>query len=522
MWPPYGPPPACFGARLVIFFQKWNAALAPTATLRLSIRFTQALLATLSLLLAGCASSSRITEKPAAATTLQTLSVSPIPEFKERIDALLPDSLFPPSTVGIMVVSADDGRILYQLNPDLLLMPASNEKLFTSAAALSVLGPDYRFLTTVSVDTGEVPSIFIHGGGDPLLSTEDLDSLARVTSTLLAHDKSWLLRGDVSLFDDVPWGEGWMWDDAVGSDGMAITPLSLNGNAIRIHVRAGTRPGDSLNVIVEPQTAYVTVDNRGITADDTTHPLEVTRRLTDPSNTIIITGTLPPWKYYSTDLAVYEPSWYALRVFSEHLATYGIRCTGMVLDTLTSTAHPLCTFYRRLDSIVTNMNRVSDNLSAECLLKTIGATRWGAPGSAESGVSVIKSFLASHSLDTTRMSIVDGSGVSRYNLTTARNIARLLQLIYQDQKLFPTFYNSLAGPGEHGTLSGRMRRTSAERNLRAKTGTLRGASAFSGYVKDAGGKMLVFSVILQNFLENSRSYRQVQDKIGVILSQWKE
>lgn len=422
-----------------------------------------------------------------------------------------------------MVVSLADGRSLYELNPDLFFMPASNEKLFTSAAALSLLGPGYRFQTSISVDTTDVPTLYIRGTGDPLLTTTDLDSLARVTSSMVPHDKAWLLEGDVSFFDDIPWGEGWMWDDEADPDGMAVTPLSLNGNTVRVGIRGGWNPGDTLAVRIEPKTGYVTVQNKGLTAVDTIgQHIQATRHPGDASNTILITGTLRPLDTSSVRVSVKEPAWYTLRVFSERLAAYGIRCTGMVLDTLSLTAHPLCTCSRALDTIVTNMNRVSDNLSAECILKTIGAIKGGPPGTAATGIYAIRNYLAAQGLDTTRMVIADGSGVSRYNLNTARNITGVLQIMYRDQTLFPLFYNSLAAPGEHGSLSGRMRGTTTEGNLRAKTGTLRGASAFSGYVRAADGNMLAFSIIMQNFHGNLRSYRQIQDRIGVYLSQWRK
>jgi D-alanyl-D-alanine carboxypeptidase/D-alanyl-D-alanine-endopeptidase (penicillin-binding protein 4) len=453
----------------------------------------------------------------------QIPSISPLPELKARLDELLPDSLFPPSNVGVMVISLKDGRNLYELNPDLLFMPASNEKLFTSAAAFSVLGPGYRFNTAVSFDTTVVPVIYIRGGGDPLLSTVELDSLAASVGTMVPHNRTWRLAADVSLFDDVPWGEGWMWDDEADPDGMAIAPLSLNGNTVRIRIRGGNTPGDTLAVTVEPQTDYVCIENRGSTFVDTTgEPLRITRRLTELSNTIVITGTLCPDDSASARISVREPAWYALRVFSERLAEHGVQCSGMVLDTIPPTAHPLRTLYHTLDTVVTYMNRVSDNLSAECLLKTMGAVRTGTPGTASAGILTIKDFLASEGIDTARISIVDGSGVSRYNLTSVRTIAALLESTYSDHSLFPVFYNSLAVPGEHGSLFNRMKGTLAEGHVRAKTGTLRGATALSGYVTTADGNLLAFSIIMQNYLGDARSYRQVQDRIGIVLSQWKE
>lgn len=486
-------------------------------------RLLQAILLTLGMafVLTGCSSSHIAQKTTALPLPRQIPSLSPLPDFKMQIDSFLPDSLFPPSNVGIMVVSLADGRSLYELNPDMLFMPASNEKLFTSAAALSILTPGYRFLTSVSADTADVPTLYLRGTGDPLLTTKDLDSLARVTSSRVSHDKAWLLVGDVSFFDDIPWGEGWMWDDEADPDGMAITSLSLNGNTVQMGVRGGRNPGDTLEVRIEPRTGYVTVENRGVTAVDTIGDhLMATRRPGDPSNTIVVAGTLRPRDTSSVLISVREPAWYTLRVFSERLAGYGVRCTGMVFDTLSLTAHALCTIDHTLDTVVTNMNRVSDNLSAECLLKTIGAIKAGAPGTAPAGLYAIKNFLAQQGVDTTRMVLADGSGVSRYNLTTARGIAGVLQIMYRNQNLFPLFYNSLAAPGEHGSLSGRMRGTAAVGNLRAKTGTLRGASAFSGYVRAADGSLLAFSIIMQNFQGNLRSYRQIQDRIGVFLSNW--
>lgn len=473
----------------------------------------------LAIALAGCSSS----HETGRGTTREIPSLSPLPDFKAKIDGLLPDSLFPPSNVGIMIVSLTDGQTLYALNPDLYFTPASNEKLFTSAAALLALGPDHRFLTSVSIDTADVPTIHIRGGGDPLLTTADLDSLARTVASLLSHDKGWLLSGDVSLFDDIPWGEGWMWDDEADPDGMGITPLSLNRNTVRVEVRGGDRAGDTVMVTANPPTGYVSIDNRSFTVADTAGKhIEVTRRAGDPSNIITVTGTLRPGDFFSTDVSVREPAWYTLRVFSERLADYGIRCTGMVLDTLPPTAHPLCGYFRTLDTIITDMNRVSDNLSAECLLKTMGALGSGAPGSAATGISAIKNALVAQGLDTTRMIIADGSGVSRYNLTTVRGIMGILRMMYRSQTQFPLFRNSLAAPGERGTLRSRMVGTTAERNLRAKTGTLRGAASFSGYVTSADAKLLAFSIVMQNFSGNLRSYRQIQDAIGVFLSQWRE
>ena len=188
------------------------------------------------LLINGCGTISTIKNAghQPGVSSVATLSISPYPKLKARIDSALPDSLFPPASLGIKVVSLSTGETLYALNSGGLFMPASNEKLFTSATTLVDLGKEFRFRTTVSVDRN-TSRLFIKGSGDPLLTTADLDSLARVISTTVATDSPWTLTGDVSYFDDIPWGKGWMWDDEGERSAVRHTVMrtlhSLNGRS---------------------------------------------------------------------------------------------------------------------------------------------------------------------------------------------------------------------------------------------------------------------------------------------------
>jgi D-alanyl-D-alanine carboxypeptidase/D-alanyl-D-alanine-endopeptidase (penicillin-binding protein 4) len=164
------------------------------------------------------------------------------------------------------------------------------------------------------------------------------------------------------------------------------------------------------------------------------------------------------------------------------------------------------------------MNKVSDNLSAESLLKILGAERSGTRGTAAAGVSVVKEFLANEQIDTTGIVIADGSGVSRYNLTSAGTIVALLRAMYRSTGHFGAFVNSLPAPGEFGSLSDRMRGFGVEASVRAKTGTLAGACALSGYVYTRDGEPIAFSILMQNYPRGTRTYRAVQDQIVNVLS----
>lgn len=473
-------------------------------------------------LLAGCATTSTI-KTPAhqpGVSPLAGLSASPYPALKNQIDATLPDSLFPPASVGIKVVSPATNETLYELNADMLFMPASNEKLFTSGAALVELGKDFEFHTRVSLDTTS-SRIFVKGAGDPLLSTYDLDSLARNIMEKVRPDCTYTLVGGVSYFDDLSWGKGWMWDDEGESDCMAISPLSVNSNAITLQLRPGKLEDAPVRVFTDPATNYVSVENAATTPVDTpVVPILVSRKWRDRSNIITVTGQMLHRDSLSErHLSIWQPERYLLTLLSERLQQLGVKVNGIEVDTAVTSSWALTEVTHRLDSVITYMNKVSDNLSAENVLKTLSAERNGSPGTAESGTSLVKRYLATVGIDTTKLVMVDGSGVSRYNLTSPGIITQLLVAMYKHSDVFDVFYHSLPIAGVDGSLSGRMKNTKAEGNLRAKTGTLSSATSLSGYVRTADGEMLAFSILMNNFPSGMRAYRLVQDRIGVVLSQ---
>jgi len=469
----------------------------------------------LALWVAGCSAPMETRREPS-----RLPSVSTHPELKEQLDGILSDSLFPPSNAAIKVVSLRTGETLYDLNGGLCMTPASNMKLFTSAYVLSALGPTYTFSTRAFIDTSVLPRIILRGSGDPILSSADFDSLAAAIRAGISSLPAWTLAGDASFFDDLQRGSGWAWDDEPDPSVMFISPLSLNGNAITVSVLPGKAPGDSLQVTTDPPTSYVTVENSGITrADADRHLLKVTRDWKEQSNTILVSGELRPGEApFVTTLSVAGPEWYTLTVLREKLEAWGLHFTGIVLDTVPQGAGEIARCEHRLDSVLTYMNLNSDNLSAENILKTAAALKGGPPGSTESGVHFMMPFLAGLGIDTSRIAIADGSGISRYNLVSADAIVALLAGMRERADLFPSWYRTLPVAGVSGTIARRMKGTPAEGNLHAKTGTLNGVSTLSGYVTTADGDPLAFSILMEFFPGSEREYRRVQDRIGAYLA----
>ncbi len=479
-----------------------------------------ALAVAVTFLFAGCTSIGRLESTRKLSPAISLMSVSPDPEIKRGIDTLLADSLFPPSNIGIKIVSTETGGLLYALNSDMLFNPASNEKLVTTATALTTLGPSFPLKTSVYADTTG-GTILIKGRGDPLLSHNDLDSLAGLVAPLLSRGKSWHLGVNVRYFDDLEWGAGWTWDEEPAAYGMFISPLIVDNNAIEVHVQPAPRAGIPPEILCTPSTGYVTVENTAMTVADTplTTPLTISRKGRERSNTITIEGQiLLGGRAVSEYLSVRKPELYAGAVFAERLGARGVPVVAVAADTTEPTGTPLAEYVHLLDTAVTFMNKVSDNLAAEALLKAVAAQTYHVPGTAELGAHSARALLSRWGCDTTRIAIADGSGLSRYNLTSASTVVLLLQSMAHDTANFRTFFHSLPIAGVDGTIGRRMRGTPAEGNLRAKTGSLSGVSALSGYVRTAAGEMITFSILTQNFPESSRPYRLVQDRIGEFLA----
>jgi serine-type D-Ala-D-Ala carboxypeptidase/endopeptidase (penicillin-binding protein 4) len=464
--------------------------------------------------LGGCAATSP--------SSIPIRQLSPTEKLKSDIDRILNDSIFIPSHVSVKVVSVRTGESLYEHDARFLMNPASNVKLFTSAAAIGILGKNFQLRTAVYADSVTydgvvIGNLYLKGFGDPLLSTNDLDSLARIL--VLSGIKR--ITGDIiadnSYFDDKFWGLGWTWDDEPDPDAPFISPLTVNSGCVSV-----TAFSDSSKVFLSlnPVTSFIRgVNTANVARDSIQRPFKLRRPVQDRPNVIIAEGDLDAFASVEQKLSIRRPDLYAAQLFSEALQRHSIIVQEDVASGTTRTSsRQIAAFAHTLDTVVTAMNKVSDNLSAENLLKVLGAVRYGIPGTAKNGCYVVNSFLSSLGIDTTRCEFVDGSGVSRYNLVSAEIIVQLLTTMYRWNSYFSLFAASLPAAGVDGTLSSRMTSTSAAGNVFAKTGTLNGVSCLSGYAKTKDGELLAFSIMMQNFLTSSSSYRQAQDRISSVLT----
>jgi D-alanyl-D-alanine carboxypeptidase/D-alanyl-D-alanine-endopeptidase (penicillin-binding protein 4) len=206
----------------------------------------------------------------------------------------------------------------------------------------------------------------------------------------------------------------------------------------------------------------------------------------------------------------------------EHLEGRGINVDGKIyFSKIPDYAINLFNFDRPFGNVITHLNKVSYNLGAEMTLYAISAKYFGTPATAKNGIKMVDSLITLAGMNPSDYRIVDGSGVSHYNLISSELILAVLKYMYYDKPdLFTILYNSFPIAGVDGTLDNRMKNTPAQNNVHAKTGTLSGVCSLSGYVTAKNGHLLAFSMLVQNYVGSSKIGRGFQDRICNILAEY--
>ena len=279
-------------------------------------------------------------------------------------------------------------------------------------------------------------------------------------------------------------------------------------------------------VTLIPQTDFVKVVNNTITViPGSSDNFKVTREWVNRNNTILVDGKVEKTSIIDSSantkkINLLYPEKYFLTLFKEHLEQEEIKIEKPLgIKILEANSIYLAAINRSIDTVLAEVNKTSDNLDAEMLLYAFADS--GAPAIADDGIAAVKRFIDTLGFNSDDYYLADGSGVSHYNLVSADLLSEFLKNIYYERKdLFDLFYNSLAVAGVDGTLKNRMRGTLAEGNVHAKTGTIKGVSNLSGYVTARNGHLMVFSIIIQNFVNEYSTARKFQDMICELLAEY--
>jgi D-alanyl-D-alanine carboxypeptidase/D-alanyl-D-alanine-endopeptidase (penicillin-binding protein 4) len=436
---------------------------------------------------------------------------------KGKIKEILRSPAIASVNIGMKVVDVASGKKIFAENSAKLFVPASNAKLLTAYAALKVLTPGYvfrtDFATDVFVDSRTVHTLYIKGYGDPSVTLADIN-----LQVFSLTEKIGEVDGDVvvdnSYFDTLQFGHGWMWDEGIVAWNAPIAPYAMQGDCIDIYVRPGSTPGEPVGVRASPATAYAVVVSSAVTAD--VDSIRIERETTAAGDRFIVAGSMstrsPEMKWRCT---VSRPGLYAATLFKELLTRYGVRVKGSAYETDSSTAVIRISSYnsRNLAAITRFFVKESDNLTGENILKTLGAVRYGAPGSAEKGIAAIKEVLRARGIAATTYTLADGSGLSTYDQLSPDILVEVLRAAYEDFSFAPEFTDALSVAGRDGTMKDRLRGSALAGSLRAKTGTMSGISCIAGYLRTRKGRTLAVSIMMNGFAGPSDTLKAAQDAL---------
>lgn len=379
--------------------------------------------------------------------TVNLQAKNKVDDLGQSIDAIISKIR---CSISMQIVSADKYDLLYGLDPQKEMIPASITKLITAAAAINVLGVDHDFKTIAYTDDNDISdgvingNLYLKGYGDPDLSSSDIIYLSKLITEKGIREITGNIVYDESYLDDQRYGiANYYKGDTDSRYWPYISAINLNKN---------------------------------------------------PDN--------------------YDPASSAANLLAENLVLQNVKVSGIVIAGVTPTAAKEIAFvYHSMFNVLSQMNKESDNHSAITLFKVIGAKYGTPPGSIEKGEEAVEKFLTSMGNPRSIFQIVEGSGLSRYNIVNSDLYVRLLKYMYDESRTFDYFYGSLAIAGKDGTLKNRMIGTEAEKNVHAKTGTLNSVSTLAGYAVSRDNELIIFYIAMNGFGGSANSIRYTQDEI---------
>lgn len=483
-----------------------------------------------------------------AATTPKPAERADLVRFRKRVEEALSAAGPDKGSWGILVIDAATSEVLYENNADKYFAPASNAKLFTTALALSALGPDYQERTTIAT-TGTLDAngvldgdLVLIGRGDANLSNRKFPYsknverdgppekiLAELADAVAARGVKEIdgdIVADDSLFLPERFPDGWTVDDMLWSYGAAVSAIAVNDNTFTLELRPGVLPGDPAIYDLDPASDFYTIENlvrtgpRG-SQQDLTVAREPGSRLVRVSGTMPVGGAAR-----KLTLAVEEPAEYAANLLTRLLVSRGIQIRGTprarhagdpAAFATSPAAQTVLAGHTSVplgeDIRLTNKN--SENLHAELLLLLAAHEKAGAT-TFEDAEKYASSFFRTAGIADGDVLLSDGSGLSRRDLVTPRAVVQLLR--YAAAQPWGDLYRStLPVAGEDGTLSDRMKHTVAAGRIFAKTGTTEHVNALSGYATTASGEHLIFSVLGNNNNMHAQTADVVLDAIAAAM-----
>ena len=401
------------------------------------------------------------------------------------IDKAISDSRINKGAVSISVRNINTGKILYELNSDKPVPPASTLKSITLAAALNELGKDYAFSTELYKNTNY--ELILKLGADPFLKARDLRTLLKTAyEKNIIEPKAFYL--DDTILDKTEWGEGWQWDDDLNPLMPKFSAYNIDNNLLKIIVEPTTKDAPAqIKMDVFYPTTFVNLVTTG-----TSNDIKITRNNNIAPDVLNIEGTIS--KREEREIPInHLKRYFILRledaIRDEKIEYYG-NFTNIKLPE--KNVYEVAKFTTPMENAVNSIMKDSSNMTAETVFKIAGGHYSNKSGSAEDAVKMLLDYCKQLGVNTDKIRIVDGSGVSKNNLVTSDFMTSFLTAQYKND---PTYKDIFASAGE-GTLKNRM--LYFRQYLKAKTGTLSDVSAITGFLTTSKGTPVAFNIMIND------------------------
>lgn len=426
--------------------------------------------------------------------------------FASDIDSVIKaNPQFSQAIVAISVKDANNGNVLYQKNPKILVHPASALKIITSAPAYDYLGSNYEFKTAIYKNSDKV---YFKVGADPLFTYADMRNLVAQYKTKNTDIIRKFIIDDF-IIDDVPYGIGWQWDDNANVHFPQMSPYIINRNLFMLKAK---------------------VNDRGIIS------IEKAKEYSEPIISNVVFGDVTNVIAYR-DIFQYNPPVTLKGEISENAMIYipainpALMYKNMLMYSFLDANIPFNSKFQyakvprfstleasishNILDVLHKINANSDNLAAEILLKHLASVKYEKTGTTKDGLEMIKDFYSQNGVDLSNINLVDASGVSMNDYVSAEFMVDALRVI-KNLQTFNDIKISMAN-SQYGTFNGRL--THLKNKLYVKTGTLANTSSVVGYLKANSGRDLVFAIILDNLPQNINA-KEFENEIITAISQF--
>lgn len=466
-------------------------------------------------------------------TLSSIISFSSFTQNTTKLDQTVREALRSPAlnhaSLSVCAYNITRNTNIYSYEAQKALIPASTAKILTTAIGFDKLGSNFRFKTTLKY-TGKIDNngtlhgdIIIVGGGDPILGSYRYkqttpDTLFATWTNAIKKQGIKSINGricyDASIFDDKAINDSWQWGDIGNYYGCGVSGLNFHENMFFAYFNAGSKLGQPATLDhTSPEGVKIhSLNNVSTGAPNSGDNVII---YGDPSSSIrVCEGTVPLGKRnFSVRGSMPSPQSNCALLFLYYLKSHGVNVSGAVAENLRhSSGKDIIDYYSNTYHVIAQYtNLTSNNLYAESIFKYLGFKLYGI-GTYDNGAKSIYSYCTDNAINTDGINIVDGSGLSRLNRVSCDFFCRFLKHIAK-QPIYNDFSKSLAKVGESGTAKNMLPKLPANIAIKLKSGTMDGVKSYAGYITNAKGELICFSIIANNYTCPSYQVQQQFEKI---------